>query len=135
MEYLTQQDFVCQFKYIKWKIDKAKTTRKIHHFNSWTGEVTWINLLPYHTIYYQYERMLHEYLINSISKEVNNIISTHHNEYNIGTPSLPSGIFLLKIIIRERYLDTNSTTRMFWYKLSKLDSYIQVVGNITQRFN
>jgi len=46
-----------------------------------------------------------------------------------------SGNLLLKIIVRESYLDTNATTANIRKKLSSLDTYILTIGSDITKFN
>lgn len=90
----------------------------------------------------QDDRMLYECLLNSISNEGKKQILLHRDQYIIDTnpggannQRLPSGLCLLKIIIRESHLDTNATTAMIRLKLSNLDSFMPTVGNDITKFN
>lgn len=90
----------------------------------------------------QDDRLLYECLGNSLSADGEKKILLHRDEYVIEPDprlpdgkKLPSGLCLLKVIIRESHLDTNATTGMIRTKLSNLDSYVQVVGNDITKFN
>ena len=56
-------------------------------------------------------------------------------EYYVGNPPKPSGLCLLKVLVRESYLDSNATSGMIRTQLSELDSYMAEVGNDIVKFN
>ena len=77
--------------------------------------------------------MLYQCLMSSISKEGKDKITIWNNQYTVGNNL--SGNLLLKIIIRESYLDTNATTANIRKKLSSLDTYILTIDSDITRFN
>ena len=83
----------------------------------------------------QDDRMLFECIMNSLSAVGQAKVNIHKNEYSLGNPKLPSGLALLKVLIRESYLDSNATTGMIRTKLANLDSYMTTCGNDITKFN
>lgn len=77
--------------------------------------------------------MLYQCLMSSISKEGKDKITIWSNQYTVNGQF--SGNLLLKIIIRESYLDTNATTANIRKKLSSLDTYILTIDSDITRFN
>jgi hypothetical protein len=77
--------------------------------------------------------MLYQCLMSSISKEGKDKITIWNNQYTVGGHL--SGNLLLKIIIRESYLNTNATTSNIRKKLSSLDTYILTIDSDITRFN
>mmetsp|Transcript_35132 Transcript_35132/g.52225 ORF Transcript_35132/g.52225 Transcript_35132/m.52225 type:complete len:128 (+) Transcript_35132:539-922(+) len=51
-----------------------------------------------------------------------------------GTDPTPSGLWLLKVIIRESHIDTNATTSMIRLQLTQLDTYLPTVGHDILKF-
>ena len=72
-------------------------------------------------------------LINSLSREGRNKVTIHRDEYTINGQIV--GILVLKIIIRESYIDTNATTTHIRSKLSSLDDYLPSVGHDIGKMN
>ena len=88
----------------------------------------------------QDDRMLYECLLNSISIEGKAKVNIYASQYKFAgnqnpNENLPSGLALLKVVIRESHLDTNATTSMIRTKLSNLDAYINTIGNDITKFN
>ena len=54
-------------------------------------------------------------------------------QYTVGEE--PSGVLLLKVIIRESHIDSNAATAMFRTKLSSLDTYIVTIASDITKFN
>jgi hypothetical protein len=77
--------------------------------------------------------MLYQCLVSSISKEGKDKIKIWNNQYTVGGHL--SGNLLLKIIVRESYLDTNATTSNIRKKLSSLDTYILTIDSDITRLN
>ena len=77
--------------------------------------------------------MMYQCLMNSISKEGKDKITIWKNQYTV-LGNL-SGNLLLKIIVRESYLDTNATTANIRKKLSSLDTYILMINSDITKFN
>jgi len=76
---------------------------------------------------------IHECIRNSISKEGRAKITIWEKDYTIR--GYPSGNLLLKVMIRECYLDTNATSGGIRAKLSSLDAYLPTVGYDVLKFN
>lgn len=55
--------------------------------------------------------------------------------YTLGTFQRRSGACLLKILIRESYLDSNATSSMIRFRLSELDDYLEEIDNDITKFN
>ena len=85
----------------------------------------------------QDDRMLFECLMASLSQAGKARIQVHSEEYLLkdGNEEIPSGLCLLKVIVRESYLDSNATTGMIREQLSNLDLYMPTVENDITRFN
>ena len=83
----------------------------------------------------QDDRMLFECIMNSLSTVGQAKVNIHEKEYMLGNPKLPSGLALLKVLIRESYLDSNATTGMIRTKLANLDSYMSPCGHDITKFN
>lgn len=70
---------------------------------------------------------------NSLSKQGQQKISAHVSEWKVEVPSTgavrSSWILLLKVIIRESYIDTNATSRILREKLSSLPHYLKTFNN------
>jgi hypothetical protein len=77
--------------------------------------------------------MLYQCLMTSISKEGKDKITIWSSQYTVN--GYFSGNLLLKIIIRESYLDTNATTANIRKKLSSLDAYMLTIDSDITRFN
>ena len=83
----------------------------------------------------QEDRMLYECILNSLTVNGKAKLNVFHKDYHVGNPALPSGLCLLKVLVRESHLDSNATSAMIRMKLSNLDSYIHTVGNDIDKFN
>ena len=70
---------------------------------------------------------LYHCVINSLSKEGKSKVTIWKKEYWIGDK--PSGSLLIKLLIRESYLDKNSTTSGIRIKLDNLHNYQPAVGH------
>jgi len=85
--------------------------------------------------------MLYSCLMNSIDVDAKNKILVHKKEYHLRDPSFPdsdskpSGVLLLKLIIRESHVDSNASTTAIRTKLSKLDEYMAKSGSDITKFN
>ena len=77
--------------------------------------------------------LLHECIMNSISKEGRAKITIWKRDYTVR--GYPSGNLLLKVLIRECHLDTNATSGGIRAKLSSLDNYLPTVGYDVLKFN
>ncbi len=85
--------------------------------------------------------MLYSCLIDSLDVDAKNKILVHKKEYFIQDPkdadadTKPSGVMLLKLIIRESHVDSNAITTSIRTKLSKLDEYMAKSGSDNTKFN
>lgn len=76
---------------------------------------------------------LYHCLMGSLSQEGRNKVTVYKNEYtHLG---FPSGALLLKIIIRESYIDTRATVRHLRAKLSALPQYLGTINYDISLFN
>ena len=114
------------------------------------GSVTLKEIQTYERTYWdtgnrksQDDRMLYECLMASLSTDGKSRVNVHSDEYHLesvdpGTNKIvkiPSGLCLLKIVIRESYLDSNATTGMIREQLSNLHMHMPNVNNDITRFN
>ena len=53
----------------------------------------------------QDNRMLYKYIVSSLSLTNKLMVNIHSSEYHISNPRRPSGLCLLKVVVRESYLD------------------------------
>jgi hypothetical protein len=83
----------------------------------------------------QDNRALYEAHNNFLTKEGLANVRINEAKCMRGTPSLPSGPFYLKILIRESCLDYNATTTMIRTRLTNLDAHMGQVGNDIDKFN
>ena len=74
----------------------------------------------------QCTNMLYHCMIGSLSKAGRTKVMVWEEQYKI--KGKPSGNLLLKIIIREIHLDSNSTTTSIRNQLSSLDQFIMTIG-------
>ena len=81
----------------------------------------------------QDSNLLYECIMNSISLECKAKLTIWKREYRC--QQLPSGNLLLKVLIRECHLDTNATIGGIRNRLSKLDTYLPIVGYNITKFN
>jgi hypothetical protein len=77
--------------------------------------------------------MLYKCLMKSISKEGKSKITIWKDQYHVN--GMPSGVLLLKVIIRESHLDTNATISNIRTNLSNLDEYMLKIGGDITKFN
>ena len=78
---------------------------------------------------------LYECVMKSITKTGRDKITIWKSNYMLGNPPLPSGVLLLKIIIRESHIDTHATTSHIRTSLSNLDTYMPTIGSDIEKFN
>ena len=78
---------------------------------------------------------LYDYLMSSLTKAGRDKITIWKELYVIGSPSLPSGALLLKLIIRESHIDTHATTAHIRASLASLDVYMPTIGSDISKFN
>ena len=77
--------------------------------------------------------MLHDCIMNSLTKEGKAKLNINDDQYTFGRRQ--AGACLLKVLIRESYLDSNATSSMLRIKLANLDEYIVTVKHDIQKFN
>ncbi len=77
--------------------------------------------------------MLHKCLVKSISKEGKSKITIWKDQYHVS--GMPSGVLLLKFIIRESHLDANATISNIRTNLSNLDEHMLKIGGDITKFN
>ena len=77
--------------------------------------------------------MLHDCIMNSVSKEGKAKLNVNEELYKFGRRQ--GGACLLKVLIRESYLDSNATSSMIRIKLANLDEYIVQVKHDIGKFN
>ena len=70
---------------------------------------------------------LYHCVINYLSKEGKSKVKIWKKDYWIGDK--PSGNLLLKVLIRDSYLDTNSTASGIRSKLTNIHNYLPTVGH------
>ena len=113
----------------------------IHHVMDSYGIVTLEQVRAHAALYVAMETraaqesyQLYNCIMASLTKEAQNKVLLLQNEYYIPVEDgtrLPSGVALLRVIIRESIVDTNATKRNLREQLSKLDQYaIKVNGDI-----
>ena len=78
--------------------------------------------------------MLFQCLKNSLTDSARAKILLHKGDYTVAN-NHASGPLLLKVIIRESYIDTNATTRFIRDRLSSLDTYMKTVDSDIIKFN
>ena len=83
----------------------------------------------------QDNRMLYECIYHSLSVEGMAKVNIYDDEYMLGKPKVPSALCLLKVLIRESYLDSNATATMIRIKLATLDEHMVEVDNNITKFN
>ena len=76
---------------------------------------------------------LYNCLMNSLSKEATDLITIWKDDYVINGHL--SGVLLLRVIIRESYIDTNATATAVREKLSSLDMYMATIDSDIGKFN
>lgn len=88
----------------------------------------------------QDDSMLYYCLKESLSEEAKGKILACKEDYMVTNPAnvdiaKPSGVLLLKVIIRESHVDTNATSMTIRLLLSQLDQYMVTVGSDIDKFN
>ena len=78
-------------------------------------------------------QMLYQFLMSSITTEARARVNLWKEQFTID--GYAAGVALLKIIVRESYLDTNATTTSIKMKLSNLDEYMRKNDNDISKFN
>ena len=79
--------------------------------------------------------MLYRCIMNSFSDDGIAKLNMDEKMYTLGTFQRRSGVCLLKILIRESYLDSNATSSMIRFRLSELDDYLDEIDNDITKFN
>ena len=79
--------------------------------------------------------MLYRCIMNSLSDDGIAKLNVDEEMYTLGTFQRRSGVCLLKIHIRESYLDSNATSSMIRFRLSELDDYLDEIDNDIIKFN
>ena len=80
-------------------------------------------------------RMLYGCIMNSLSASGKAKLNINDEQYIIGKKGRRAGVCLLKVLVRESYLDSNATSTMIRTKLSNLDEYIVETKNDIAKFN
>lgn len=88
----------------------------------------------------QDDNMLYYCLKDSLTPEATAKILTCKSDYMVDDPanpeiSKPSGLMLLRVIIRESHVDTNATSMTIRLHLSQLDKYMLSVNSDIEKFN
>ncbi|CAJ1950202.1 unnamed protein product [Cylindrotheca closterium] len=86
----------------------------------------------------QDDRMLYECIMKSLSTLGKAKVNIHSSDYKLMSGQYnryPSGLCLLKVVVRESYLDSNATTGMLRQRLATLDLYLPTVNNDIIKFN
>jgi len=78
--------------------------------------------------------MLFSCLTNSLTQEARKKLLLYKSEYYVND-RIPSGALLLKVLIRESYIDTNATVKFVRENLSSLDVYMVKVDSDIEKFN
>lgn len=76
---------------------------------------------------------LYQCIMKSLTEKGVSRIMLRSEDYTIG--DIPSGACLLKVIIREAYIDTNATLSTIRTRLSSLDVYMREVNSDIEKFN
>ena len=76
---------------------------------------------------------LYNCLMNSPSKEATDTITIWKDDYVIN--GHPSGVLLLRVIIRESYIDTNASATAVREKINSLDLYMVTIDSDIRKFN
>jgi hypothetical protein len=77
--------------------------------------------------------MLYECIWNTLSKNRRSKVWIWKDEFHLN--SIPVGILLLKIVIREAHIDINATVRHLREKISSLDVFIASISHDIEKFN
>ncbi|CAJ1940878.1 unnamed protein product [Cylindrotheca closterium] len=86
----------------------------------------------------QDDRMLYECIMKSLSTLGKAKVNIHSSDYKLMSGRYnryPSGLCLLKVVVRESYLDSNAMTGMLCQRLATLDLYLPTVNNDIIKFN
>jgi hypothetical protein len=77
--------------------------------------------------------MMYNCIWNTLTKVGCDKIWVWKQDFMVG--NLPSGVLLLKVIIREAHIDTNATVQHIREKISSLNEYIATFGHDIDKFN
>jgi hypothetical protein len=77
--------------------------------------------------------MVYKAIMASLTEEAKNSINLFKEEFHIGRE--PSGLLLLRVIIRESHLDSNAATSVIRLQLSQLDQYMKLVNSHIGKFH
>lgn len=77
--------------------------------------------------------MLYKCIMDSMSRSGRNKITGFRDQYTIN--GTPIGILVLKVVVRESYIDTNATTTFIRTQLSSLDEYLPLIDYDIGKFN
>ena len=120
--------------------DLHDQTKGYYDIPSNYGEVDIDHLKQHDTTYIgqanraaQDSAQLYNCLMNSLSKEATDTITIWKDDYFIN--GHPSGTLLLRVIIRESYIDTNASTTAVREKLNSLDLYMATIDSDISKFN
>jgi hypothetical protein len=78
--------------------------------------------------------MLFSCITNSLTQDARKKLLLYKKEYYVND-RYPSGALLLKVVIRESYIDTNATVKFVRENLSSLDVYMVKVDSDIEKFN
>jgi hypothetical protein len=77
--------------------------------------------------------MLFQCLITSLTQDAHDAIQLWNEEFYVA--GRPSGLLLLRVIIRESHLDSNATTSVIGLQLTQLDDFMPQVNSNILKFN
>ena len=77
--------------------------------------------------------MLYKCIMSSLSEVGKNKIDVWRDQFF--EAGQPSGVLLLKIVLRESHIDSNATASSIRTQMSKLYTYIEEVGDDIVKFN
>jgi len=113
-------------------VDVANPLGATQDFLDHYGEISLDRCRANATTYYnqanraaQDSMQLYTCVMNSMSRIGRNKVTGFRDQYSIN--GTPCGILLLKVIVRESYIDTNATTSYIRGQLSSLDEYLPQV--------
>ena len=110
----------------------------LDHHGTLTMEMITAHVQSYirtHTRAAQDSMQLYDCVMGSLTKIGRDKITIWKELYVVGTPPLPSGALLLKIVIRESHIDTHATTAHIRTSLASLDVYMPTIGSDITKFN
>lgn len=77
--------------------------------------------------------MLYNCIMNSLSPEGKDKVELWRDDFHIG--NLPSGVLLLKVLVRESHIDSNATATSIRTQMAKLDEHMVEIGSDIPSFN